>query len=463
MKTYLTFLATAYVALIAPVNPTAAQFVDEDFSGGTLGALTALNFAGPPTFPGGGVVELGERAAPGIQPVVVASGIPTDVPFITVEVDMLAVPGCPGCYDHGVTLGDTRFVFHPGWPGNANQHAGGPQLNSNIGAPSAVSLVDGSPMSGNADMGFTPTDTKFIRLSATVTPNADGADNDDFDITLTELGGAGNSFTFDTYRTQNPTDWVLTDLSEFGYQRSGDDAFPTQLDRVLITAGLFTPPTSFTWAADGLGDWSQSGSWSPSGGPPGSASHTAAFAGSITGPTTAVTNGAVTVNRVVFNNTNHSFVVAGFGSVNLAVSTSETPENPSIAAQGSHEFQAIVNLHNDTLVDIASGSTLEFNNRLFLNGNVLTKTGAGELAVNNILSSDDGVLNCEEGVCSGSGTIGGDLNNVGGTISPGTSPGLAATAVPEPASFLSLFVGAIGITFLRRHRTFANPWRRDGA
>lgn len=103
---------------------------------------------------------------------------------------MLAVPNCPSCYYHGLYLGDMRFVFHPGWPGNANQGPSGPQLNHNFGGANPISSVDGNGMTGNVQFGFTPTDMSFVRVTATVTPNTDGADNDDFDITLTELGTA---------------------------------------------------------------------------------------------------------------------------------------------------------------------------------------------------------------------------------------------------------------------------------
>ena len=54
-------------------------------------------------------------------------------------------------------------------------------------------------------------------------------------------------------------------------------------------------------------------------------------------------------------------------------------------------------------------------------GNTLTKTGVGTLAINNNVLTGGGTVNCEQGTCSGTGTIGGDLNNGGGTISPGNS------------------------------------------
>ena len=206
--------------------------------------------------------------------------------------------------------------------------------------------------------------------------------------------------------------------------------------QLSVTGGPFNPldTNDFTWRSNNLGDWNSAANWELSGGPPNQSDHTALFPDSadITGPTTVVTNTAVTVNRIKFDNATHSYAVAGLGSVNLAFDPDDPidPDDafgpPSLSVTGTHEFQAPVNFINDTGVDVAGGSTLTFNNALNLNGNTLTKTGAGTLAINNILTSVGGTLNCDEGVCSGSGTIGGNVNNSGGTISPGNSPGFMA-------------------------------------
>jgi len=64
--------------------------------------------------------------------------------------------------------------------------------------------------------------------------------------------------------------------------------------------------------------------------------------------------------------------------VNLQATTDpNSPVNPSLQVEGTHEFQADVNLHNNTAVDIATNSTLTFNRALNLMGNTLTKTGEG--------------------------------------------------------------------------------------
>ncbi len=189
--------------------------------------------------------------------------------------------------------------------------------------------------------------------------------------------------------------------------------------------GDFISPTVQEWSVDGSGDWNAPPSnWDTRTVPDGN-DHTAIFgAGIMTSGQTVFTNTAVTVNQVQFNNT-LPYAIAGLGSINFVATTADPSVPPAIDVQsGSHQFQAIVNLLDSTTVDVASGSTLEFNNRLFLNGNTHTKTGDGTLVVSNTLNTGGGTLDCQAGTCSGSGNIAGDLNNTGGTVAPGNSPGI---------------------------------------
>jgi len=215
-------------------------------------------------------------------------------------------------------------------------------------------------------------------------------------------------------------------------------------------------PSHFEWHGDGVGEWNVAANWDLGQGFPNHPNHTARFAGAIGRPTTVVTNDPVSVNRIEFDNTSNRYAIGGLGSVNLVANTAPTPLDPAIVVQGTHQFQAIVNVHNDTTVDIASGSKLSFNNLLNLTGNTLTKTGTGTLAINNQLNTGDGTLIGAEGTISGSGTVGGSLSNQGGTLSPGSSPALVAS-VPEPVSVFTLLVGAILMTWVERKRvrTFA--------
>ena len=206
---------------------------------------------------------------------------------------------------------------------------------------------------------------------------------------------------------------------------------------ILTVEGDAAPPlpaTQFEWNdASGLGNWATAGNWKPQegvvlGSPADSPDHTAIFAdGSFAVPISATTNvstmAAVTVNRIEFDNNTASYVISGLGSVNLASTTDPSPVTPTMSVVGTHEFQADVNLQNDTTVDVASDSTLNFDRGLDLMGTTLTKTGDGTMAVNNNVLTSGGMVDCQVGTCSGTGTISGSLNN-GGTVAPGNSPGI---------------------------------------
>ena len=113
--------------------------------------------------------------------------------------------------------------------------------------------------------------------------------------------------------------------------------------------------------------------------------------------------------------------IAGTGSLSLAGSSSQPAGSISVMT-GNHEFQLDVNLMTDTTIDIANNSVLEFAAQLNLAGNTLTQTGPGTLVVNHTLNAGGGSLLVQNGWLSGRGTLAGDLQNLGGTLSPGTIP-----------------------------------------
>ncbi len=232
---------------------------------------------------------------------------------------------------------------------------------------------------------------------------------------------------------------------KFGQSRgnpyiSGHQQFYGQLDQLEIYDTALTvnevvtlfndgsPPINLTWSADTSGDWSSAASWTPPGSP-NAATHTAVFGNSTTGPTTAVLTSDVTVNRIEFNSP-QPYAIAGLYSVSLEIDPDD-PSDPSdafgfptlSATAGSHQVQANVNLQANTTADIAAGATLEFVNRLNLNDNTLTKSGDGTLLVNNSFNTGSGTIVNSGGVLGGGGSIGGDVQNSGGTVAPGNSPG----------------------------------------
>ena len=189
------------------------------------------------------------------------------------------------------------------------------------------------------------------------------------------------------------------------------------------------------WLNSGVEDWNESGNWTL-GGPAGTNDQTAVFGDNIAGPTLIGVNSPVTVNGVELKNSLNSYVIGGHSSVNLK--TSSSSQDPSITVEGTHEFQARVNLMNNTTVDVSDGSTLIFNNALDLMGNTLTKTGDGQVAIRNDLITSGGTIDVQGGTVSGNGTISGNVNNGAGVLSPGNISGAlevgSQSTIPEPAS-----------------------------
>ena len=179
------------------------------------------------------------------------------------------------------------------------------------------------------------------------------------------------------------------------------------------------------------------------------------FGSIISSRSTVFTDSDVSVRTITFNSS-ESYNISGHGTISLVQGTAnQRPTQSSITvAEGSHQFQAPVSLQITTSLDVAREATLTFNNGLNLNNNGLTKIGDGSMAINNLLGSGGGTVNCDAGTYAGVGTVGGDLNNEGGTVSPGNNLGLLAvegnSVVPEPTTWLLLTLGMLGCLGLRR-------------
>ena len=212
----------------------------------------------------------------------------------------------------------------------------------------------------------------------------------------------------------------------------------------ISTSAIGTPgetPTEFTWNKDATGDWNQGTNWTFSIAPSEN-THTAIFGDVITSNQLVYTNSDVTVKAIQFDNANR-YAIAGHGQVTLE---GNSGSSASIDVdQGFHEFQARVALNSNTDVDIATGATLEFNNRVNQNGNTLTKLGGGTLSINHALNSGGGLVLGLEGTITGIGTLAGDMNNIAVTVAPGLRGEAAMLAIPEPTSGLLLVLGAVAL------------------
>jgi hypothetical protein len=317
--------------------------------------------------------------------------------------------------------------------------------------PSSIQWFDGNFANGStfsAPTHFTADPSGYI------TVRLDVAAGDNF-ATMTINGTKVGTKNHDTGNNAGPHFSVGDHIGNVQ-----DDA-SSHWDYVTINqeySGVSSPATEFTWTADDVGNWATGSDWSFTGpassGIANDPNHTAIFADAITTDTTAVTNAHVTLNRIQFANTSNTYNIAGVGSVSLAATTdANNVVNPSMSVQGTHQFQAVVNLNAATTANVDSGSTLTLNNALNLNGQTLTKTGLGMMEINNVLNAGGGTVILQQGTLSGRGTVGGNVTNDGGTISPGSSTA-AAQGVPEPSAALLVVLSVLAL--------FATRWHRGG-
>lgn len=202
---------------------------------------------------------------------------------------------------------------------------------------------------------------------------------------------------------------------------------PTQefvgLSEVRFEGTALPPPTTRTWNVDSFGSWFGNSNWSPSFAPNAN-THTAVFGNVITAPRTVVVDQAVTVKNLQFSSV-HAYAIAGTAAINLDADVGNAVlDVAGGGAAGAHQFQAVVSLQDNTTATVGSGASIAFNNRLNLNGKTLTKLGQGTLSINHDLNSGGGSVVCQEGICNGSGTVGGNLTNPSGTVAPGNGPGI---------------------------------------
>jgi hypothetical protein len=174
-----------------------------------------------------------------------------------------------------------------------------------------------------------------------------------------------------------------------------------------------------TWIPDRSGRWNEPGNWENLL-VPNDSSQAVVLGGAISVPRTVVTDTDVTVKSITFENLNE-YVIFGFGNVDLEADSGNAAVT---VVEGNHQFQAAVNLHSSTDVDIAAGASLTFNNALRLNGHSLTKSGNGTLTLNHAVTG--GAVTLSGGVLTGRAALSGSVANDAGTLSPGNSPGVMA-------------------------------------
>jgi len=113
------------------------------------------------------------------------------------------------------------------------------------------------------------------------------------------------------------------------------------------------PPSGFTWAPDGSGDWQIPGNWA-SGQIPNAIDAQTEFFGAITSAQTVFTNTPVTVGSMNFNNAN-TYVISGAGSITIQVAAGS---GSILVQQGTHKVNLPVRFASNASVTANAGAVL---------------------------------------------------------------------------------------------------------
>jgi hypothetical protein len=199
-----------------------------------------------------------------------------------------------------------------------------------------------------------------------------------------------------------------------------------QLDNSLLiydsAAFGIAPPQ---WNVDGGGTWGNAANWI--GGIPSGVLTSANFLGVLTGansPATITLNGDRTVGGLVFNNPNSYIIAQGLGG---RLTIGDTTHNGEIdVLAGKHAITAPLVLAGNTLVDVSTGSTMNFAGPFTINkGMNLLKTGGGSLTISG--AQDHGPAS--------------RLDAAEGTVNLGSNAGHTADAAGPAIATLTVRVG----------------------
>jgi len=183
-----------------------------------------------------------------------------------------------------------------------------------------------------------------------------------------------------------------------------------------------TPPppaeTDFTWVGSSFGSWEASSEWSPAGVPDGN-NMTARFADSNVATMYVRVNQPQTVQQVHLDEAS-SYSLIGSGSLQL---DTDSVDPQLVVNGGNHRWNIPVTALANTTVDVADGSSLELDGLLTFNGATITQQGSGTVLLDGQSTSGGGLWNLTEGILSGSGSVAGSVDVVGGTMAPGNGTG----------------------------------------
>ena len=194
-------------------------------------------------------------------------------------------------------------------------------------------------------------------------------------------------------------------------------------DRIAahFEAAGFIVPEAGEWISGNSGSWHSAGNWQRESGIPDGNDRTARFGSFIVQRRSVFTSTDVTVKGITFEN-EHEYVIGGNGDVIL---DSDTGSAFVDVRKGSHQIQSGATLMDPTTVTVDQADDVLSIAKMNLNGQTLTKEGAGRLNINNNENVGGGSLLLNDGTLGGVGEVGGSLMaSAGTTVAPGKSTGM---------------------------------------
>jgi hypothetical protein len=168
---------------------------------------------------------------------------------------------------------------------------------------------------------------------------------------------------------------MAVNLMQLGDSSGGSGYGNITLDNMRIGAAEYVQPT---WNVNQSGDWNAFANWRTSYGVPNAVDAVANLTSAISSPRTIVTDSAVTLGTLKFDNAS-GYQVTGQGSLSIDVSSGSGSIN---VVQGSHKINLPLFINDNTTANIASGATLRISDPMTLvGGKTLTKIGTGTMVI----------------------------------------------------------------------------------
>ncbi len=202
--------------------------------------------------------------------------------------------------------------------------------------------------------------------------------------------------------------------------------------RETVSEGLSSPghllevtqPNQRTWTSSSDGRWREGQNWNWLWGIANESSEVAVFNSIGGGSVNVELLDETIVGGIRFHGSASHILI---GTSTLEIPAESTDKFVQVVG-GQHTIQTPLKLASGSVIDISFGSELALDNVTLVTAESITLSGAGKLVVEGSLSLNDssgpGVLVTEDSHLSGSGSIGGNVTNLSGTVGPGTSAGM---------------------------------------